>query len=122
MSYPRILVIDDEENFLGLLSKVLGKEGYEVRTTTDGNQALRWHEEEPFDLVFVDIRMRPIDGFSILDRVKNLEPGTKVVMLSTYPGDQTRAMAFLKGAVEYLVKPIDIDVLKETVREHLLPP
>ncbi|MBI3610801.1 MAG: response regulator [Nitrospirae bacterium] len=121
MGYPKILVIDNEENFLGLLSKIFGKEGYEVKTAADGTQALERLEEGPFDLALVDIRMAPIDGLSILDRIKKRHPYTKVIMITANPTDETRMFASLRGATAYLVKPIDINELKETVRGHLLP-
>jgi two-component system response regulator HydG len=122
MGKPRILVIDDEENFLSLLSKILGKEGYEVRTTTDGNQALGWFEQEPFDLALVDIRMQPMDGLSVLERIKRLRPDTMVIMMTAYPSEQTRTLAFLKGAADYMVKPFNINELTLAIRRRLLPP
>ncbi|HEY5594887.1 MAG TPA: response regulator [Nitrospiria bacterium] len=121
MGYPRILVIDDEENFLSLVSKVLGKEGYEVRTAVDTTEALKRLEEEPFDLALLDIRMHPIDGLTLLGQIKIRRPHLKVIMVTAYPADQTRTIALLKGAIAYLVKPLDINDLKETVRGHLLP-
>jgi two-component system response regulator HydG len=122
MGKPRILVIDDEENFLSLLSKILGKEGYEVRTTTDGNRALGWFEQEPFDLALVDIRMQPMDGLSVLERIKRLRPDTMVIMMTAYPSEQTRTLAFLKGAADYMVKPFNINELTLAIRRRLLPP
>lgn len=119
MGYSRILVIDDEENFLCLVSKILGKEGYEVKTAADATQALKRLEEEPFDLALLDIRMHPMDGLSILEQIKSRQPDTKVIMLTADPDDKTRTLAFLKGAIAYLVKPVDIDELKETVRGRL---
>ncbi|HTN42688.1 MAG TPA: response regulator [Nitrospiria bacterium] len=122
MGHPRILVIDDEENFLNLLSKILGKEGYEVRATFDGKQALGWFEQEPFDLVLADIRMQPMDGFSVLERIKSLRPDTKVIMMTAYPSESTRTLAFLKGAADYMVKPFNINELTLLIRRQLLPP
>lgn len=121
MGYPRILVVDDEENFLNLLSKILGKEGYEIRATADGDQALTWLEELHFDLAIVDIRMHPVDGFSVLERIRARHPGTKVIMMTAYPAVDTRTLSFRKGAIAYLVKPINIEDLKAAVRKHLLP-
>jgi DNA-binding NtrC family response regulator len=121
MGYPRILVVDDEENFLSLVTKVLGKEGYEVRTAADGNQAWAWLEKESFDLALIDIRMVPIGGLSLLNQIKESHPQIRVIMITAYPTPETRDLASLKGAVAYLVKPIDINELKDTVRGHLLP-
>jgi two-component system, response regulator, stage 0 sporulation protein F len=122
MGYPRILVIDDEENFLGLLAKVLGKEGYEVRTTTDGAQGLQWFEDEIFDLAVVDIRMHPLDGLSILERIRTRRPDAKVIIMTAYPDEESRSLAALKSATAYLVKPIEIDELKLAIRRHLPAP
>lgn len=119
MGNPRILVIDDEENFLGLLAKVLGKEGYEIRTTTDGAQGLQWFENESFDLSVVDIRMESLDGFSILERIRSRRPDAIVIMMTAYPDEKTRSLAALKSATAYLVKPIDMDELKQAIRRHL---
>jgi DNA-binding response OmpR family regulator len=121
MGCARILVIDDEENYLSLLSKILGKEGYEVRATTDGKQGLEWLENDPFDLALVDIRMHPMNGLSVLERIKSRLPDFKVILVTSYPDDESRTRALLLGATAYLVKPIDIDELKETIRGHLLP-
>lgn len=121
MGYPRILVVDDEENFLSLVTKVLGKEGYEVRTAADGNQAWAWLEKESFDLALIDVRMAPIGGLSLLNRIKESYPRIRVIMITAYPTPETRDLASLKGAVAYLVKPIDIYELKDAVRGHLLP-
>jgi two-component system response regulator (stage 0 sporulation protein F) len=62
-----------------------------------------------------------LDGLSILERIMSRRSEAKVIMLTAYPADKTQTLALLKGAIAYLVKPIDIDELKETVRGHLLP-
>ncbi len=120
MGNPRILVVDDEENFLRLLAKTLGKEGYEVKTASDGEEALRWLEEGPLDLVLIDIKMAPMDGLSLLEKVKRRSPRTKVIMITAYPTPKNRLVSFREGASEYLIKPVDMDELKETIRTTLL--
>lgn len=64
--HPKILAVDDEENFLHLLSHTLQKEGYEVRTALDGPEALRRLEQEEFDLALIDVRMTPMDGLHLI--------------------------------------------------------
>lgn len=122
MSYPRILIVDEEENFLNLFSKVLGKEGYEVRTELFGDGAMRLLEKEPFDLALIDHRVIPARGLSLLELIKKQFPRTKVIIMTAYPNTPTEEISYLKGAAAYLAKPIDLDHLKETVREHLFPP
>jgi len=120
MGYPSILVMDNEENFLGLIAKVLGKEGYDVRTTTDGVQGLKWFEAEPFDLAVVDIRMQPMDGLSILDRIRSRRSEAKVILVTAFPDEKDRNLAASKNATAFLVKPINIEEFKQTIRRHLL--
>ena len=121
MGYPRILVVDDEENFLSLLTKILGKEGYEVSTEANGKQALRLLEGNSFDLALIDIRMGLTSGLSLLDYIRRHHPQTRVVMMTAYPTEATRTLASIKGAAAYLAKPVDIMELKDVIRGLLLP-
>ena len=117
--YAKILAVDDEENFLHLLSHTLQKEGYAVRTATDGQEAMRRLEQEQFDLALIDIRMTPIDGLAVLGDIKKRYPHTKVIMITVYPSVETRSLSLQRGAERYLIKPIEIQELKKTIREML---
>jgi len=121
VAYPNILVIDGEDNFLSLVMRVLGKEGYQVYATRDGQDGLRRHDQKPFDLVIVDTHLHPLDGLSIIDHVKNRNQSTEVIVLTAFPTEETRSLAFIKGAKAYLSKPISIEELKTTVRQNLSP-
>ena len=115
----KILVVDDEENFLRLLTHTLKKDGYEVKTAADGQEALRLLEREKFDLALIDIRMTPMDGLAVLGGIKRQHPQTKVIMITAYPSAETRMLSFEKGAYRYLIKPIEIHELKEAIRAAL---
>ncbi len=117
--HTKILAVDDEENFLHLLSHTLQKEGYEVRTALDGLEALRKLEEEEFDLALIDVRMTPMDGLAVLGDIKKRYPHTKVIMITAYPTGETRRLSLQQGAVQYLTKPIEIQDLKLTIRQAL---
>jgi CheY-like chemotaxis protein len=117
--HPKILAVDDEENFLHLLSHTLQKEGYEVRTALDGPEALRRLEQEEFDLALIDVRMTPMDGLAVLGDIKRQYPHIKVIMITAYPSTETRRLSLQKGAVQYLVKPVDIQDLKQIIRQAL---
>lgn len=117
--HTKILAVDDEQNFLYLLSHTLQKEGYEVRTALDGPEALRKLEQEEFDLALIDVRMTPIDGLAVLGDIKKRYPHTKVIMITAYPTGETRRLSLQQGAVQYLTKPIEIQDLKLTIRQAL---
>ncbi|SRR5581483_3293811 len=117
MNDTPILVVDDEENLLVLLDRVLGKEGYAVRTAHDSRHALELVAANRFRAVVLDIKMFPIDGVSLLGMIKARAPETPVVMITAYPTADTRAESLQKGAAAYLTKPLDIAELKRVLRE-----
>ena len=90
----KILVVDDEENFLRLLTHTLKKDGYEVKTAADGQEALRLLEHEKFDLALIDLRMTPMDGLAVLGGIKRQSPHTEVIMITAYPSAETRMLSF----------------------------
>jgi two-component system, OmpR family, phosphate regulon response regulator OmpR len=121
MAYPRILVLDSEENFLNLLRRILGKEGYEVYATMNVQEGVGRHELNPFDLVIADSHLEALDGLAILERVKNRNGNTEVILITALSADRARSAAYLRGATAYLVKPIDIEELKGMIRKMLSP-
>jgi DNA-binding NtrC family response regulator len=116
-----ILVVDDEQHFLDLLIRILGKRGFKVHTAPSGAEALKLLEKESFDLALLDIRMGPMDGIHLLDEIKKRQPDVKAVMMTAYPTSETRGEAMNKGATAYLNKPIDIQELILMVDSLLRP-
>jgi DNA-binding NtrC family response regulator len=114
-----LLIVDDEENLLLLLERILSKEGYAVRTAPNSYQALRLLENDSFQLAILDIKMFPIDGLALLAEIKSRRPAIKVIMVTAYPTIDSRAESFRKGATSYLTKPLDIQQLKSVVRTLL---
>ncbi len=108
MERPRVLVVDDKENMLKLLARVLG-DAFDVETAPDGTRALALVASRPWDVVLTDIRMPGADGFELLAAVKATAPATEVVMMTGHAtvGDAVRAMKM--GAFDYLEKPFDPD-------------
>ncbi len=119
MASTKILVADDEENFLRLMLRTLKKEGYDVRTARDGKKALKCVENEPFDLVLLDLQMPGVDSLTTLREIKRRYPGLKVIMITAYPSLETRSVSLREGACDYLIKPVDISELKEAIRRAL---
>lgn len=100
----RILVVDDDEDVGFLFERLLGGP-QEVRRATDGFEAITHAEEEPFDLVFVDVRLPGIDGVQTLRRLKELAPDAVFIMMSGHEVSQEVREAFELGAQDFIAKP-----------------
>jgi two-component system response regulator HydG len=115
----RIIVVDDEENHRAMLRAVLQDAGYEVAEAGDGPEAIRAVEQEPFDLILLDIRMDTMDGIEALNEIRKISPFVPVLMMTAYASVKTAVEALKAGAFDYLTKPLDIDELKILVEKAL---
>jgi len=114
-----ILIVDDEENLLLLLERILSKQGYQVATARNSYDALALLETRVFQLAILDIKMFPIDGVVLLGEIKSRRPSIDVIMITAYPTVDTRDQCMKQGASTYLTKPVDIQELKSTVNNLL---
>jgi DNA-binding NtrC family response regulator len=114
-----VLIVDDEENLLLLLDRILSKDGYAVKTAPNSYRALDLLQNGRFQLAILDIKMFPIDGVALLSEIKNRSPSTQVIMITAYPTVDTRKECFRRGATSYLTKPLDIQQLKGVIRTAL---
>jgi len=105
----RILVADDEESLCWVLERGLRQVGYEVVVVKDGEAALRALEAEPFDLVFLDVRMPGLDGLTVLERARAARPDACVVVMTAHGTMDTAIKAMQRGAYDYLTKPFDLE-------------
>jgi DNA-binding NtrC family response regulator len=115
----KILVVDDEKSILDLLSVVLRKEGYSVLTSLSATQALNIINKEDLDLVLTDIKLPQMSGMEILKYVKAKKPGIPVIMITAYGTIKQAVEAFKEGAIDYVVKPFDMEELKIIVAQGL---
>lgn len=113
----QVLVVDDEEIARQNLEYILRKEGHQVATAANGQEALEQVKVREFDVVITDLKMDKMDGIQLLEWVKQLAPQTEVVMVTGYATVGTAVDALRKGAAHYLSKPIKLDELRNTVRE-----
>ncbi len=111
-----VLVVDDEENLLLLLDRVLSKEGYQVKTAIDGYEALEFLDENDVSVALIDIRMHPIGGIDLLVEIKKRSPSTHVIMISSFLTTETESRCIQSGAIDYLPKPLEIQKLKIALR------
>jgi len=107
-----ILIIDDEKSLVDLLAVVFKKEGYRVKTSLSANGALDLLEKEAFDLVITDIKMPQRSGMDILKAVKERSPEVPVIMITAYGSVKQAVDALKAGALDYVVKPFDVEELK----------
>jgi len=114
-SKATILVIDDEDHILKLYEKELSEDGYQVRTTTRGEEALRMVESEPPHLVILDIKLQDQNGLGILGDLRRINKNMPIILNSAYSTYKSDFQSWLADA--YLVKSPNLDELKEKIKE-----
>ena len=119
----RILIVDDDELFRGMLRLTLLRSGYEVDEAADGRQAIRLHESTPVDLVITDLIMPEQEGLDTIQQFRRRHPAVKIIAMSG--GGRIDARDFLKiarhlGAERTFAKPFENSELVAAIAE-LLP-
>ncbi len=115
----KILVVDDDENIRKTLSTILKNEGYAVDVAQNGNEAIKKAETSAYNVALIDIRLPDMEGIELLTKMKNAVPKTRKIIITGYPTLKNAVAAVNKNADAYLMKPVDIDKLLETIREQL---
>jgi two-component system nitrogen regulation response regulator GlnG len=105
----RILVADDEESLRWVLERGLRQAGYDVTAVADGEAAVAAFQSQPFDLVFIDVKMPGMDGLVALERLRELRSDAYVVVMTAHGSMDTAIKAMQRGAYDYLAKPFDLD-------------
>ena len=118
---PSILIVDDSETNLVLLTAVLGEGRWPVRTARSGADALKVMHSWVPDLILLDLLMPGIDGYQMLERLKSDERYSHipVIVISAVNDPDTRDKCLQKGAVDYLPKPVNIKELETKVKTLL---
>ena len=114
-----ILIVDDERSILELLSVILKKEGYAVLVNPGTPSIFEDIEQKEFDLVISDIKMPQVDGMEVLRRVKAEKPTVPVIMITAYASVKQAVEALRLGAMDYIMKPFDIEEIKVLVANGL---
>lgn len=114
-----ILVLDDVLDAAVLVSKILTRQGHNVHSFTEEQEAICHAEKHHLDLAILDIKLKKMSGIQVLEKLKEIKPALKVIMLTGYPTIETAREAMDLGAGEYCVKPIDKRELEEKVAEVL---
>jgi two-component system NtrC family response regulator len=112
-----ILVVDDEKNYLLVLSEILQDEGYEVLTALGGQEALEIQKSSDLDLILTDMKMPGMDGIELLENIKALDPDLPVIMMTAHGTIDKAVEAMQKGAYSYILKPFDNERLTIYVKK-----
>lgn len=107
-----ILIIDDEETQLVSLKSFLSKRGYKIFTSNSGEEGLKIAADNIIDIVLTDFKMPGWDGFTVLTKIKELNPEIDVVVMTAHGTIENAVKLMKSGAYDYLIKPIDLDELE----------
>jgi len=111
-----VLLVDDEEQFLRVLSERLTNRGLHVSSVTSGEEAVAQVESKSFDAIVVDLAMPGINGIQTLKRIKAKRPDLEIIILTGHATVKTGIEAMKLGAEDFLEKPVDLNVLLEKIR------
>lgn len=114
--FSKVLLVDDEREFVETLSERLQMRQMESEAVYDGQAALECVEKDDPEVMIIDLKMPGIDGIEVLRRVKQTRPEIEVIVLTGHGSEQDRTTCMSLGAFAYLQKPVDIDLLSETLR------
>ncbi|OGF47890.1 MAG: hypothetical protein A2452_11985 [Candidatus Firestonebacteria bacterium RIFOXYC2_FULL_39_67] len=114
-----ILIVDDEQNICNILARFLKKEGYETEIAKIGLDAVTIFKEKKPSLVLLDINLPDIDGIEVLRKIKEIDKGVPVIMITACMDSERVALTFRLGACDCIYKPFDFDYLKVTIKSLL---
>jgi response regulator RpfG family c-di-GMP phosphodiesterase len=115
----RVLVVDDEDSIRNAIGKFLRARGYDVTVTESGAGALDALQRERFDALLCDVRMPGMSGTQVVPRAIELRPDLAVLMLTAVNDASTATEALAQGAMDYLMKPVELDDLAKAVERAL---
>jgi two-component system response regulator PilR (NtrC family) len=114
-----LLIVDDELGMRQFLTHLFQREGHTVRVAENGRQAMTLLHESPADVLLSDVRMPDMAGIDLLRAAREFRPEVEVIMMTAFANVETAREAFLLGAYDFVQKPFDNDLLKETVARAL---
>ncbi|GAB6039993.1 sigma-54-dependent transcriptional regulator [Endothiovibrio diazotrophicus] len=119
MNSGAVLIVEDDPSLSEALCDTVELAGFPVLSATDGAKALEVLEREAVAMVVSDVRMRPMDGHTLLKRIRAVRPELPVVLMTAYGTIDRAVSAMQEGATDYLVKPFEAEVLVEMVERYM---
>jgi DNA-binding NtrC family response regulator len=117
IDHVRLLLIDDEEDFVNILSKRLNRRNMDVTKAFSGAEAVRVLRGQEFDVAVLDLKMEDMDGIEVLKILKMMDPRLVVIMLTGHGSAEAAEQGLKLGAFDYLAKPCVLKVLMEKIME-----
>jgi EAL domain-containing protein (putative c-di-GMP-specific phosphodiesterase class I) len=114
---PEVLVVDDDEALLRIMSIVLSRKGFRVETAPNGLAAMQALEKHAFDVILCDVDMPQMSGLALLETVRTRDLDVPVVLITGAPSVDAAMAAMEHGALRYLAKPVDAEVLLKVVND-----
>jgi len=117
MAEYRVLLVDDEEEFVSALSERLMLRGIAVDSALNGEEALARLVEKEFEVVILDVMMPGLGGLDVLRQIKATHPNTQVILLTGHGSTREGIEGMRLGAFDYLIKPVDIEEMLAKMKE-----
>ena len=114
-----ILIIDDEASLRQTLARILQRAGFEVTTAVNGKDGLALVVEQPFDLIYLDIRMPDVSGLDLLKTIHTKFPELPIILFTAQPDVNSAVEALRRGATDYLLKPLNPQTVIDRTRKIL---
>ena len=112
----RLLLVDDEEGYVKVLSKRLARRNMEVMTALSGAEGIQRLRKQDFDVAILDLKMEDMDGIEVLRVFKKMVPDLPVIMLTGHGTEKAAREGLDLGAFDYLTKPCDLEELVKKIR------
>jgi DNA-binding NtrC family response regulator len=113
----KVLIVDDEKDFLEIMAERMGARGMEVSTTASAEKALKMVLKESYDAVIMDLMMPEMDGFKALKLFKETRPDLQIILLTANVPEEKCIEAIKLGAMDVIEKPADLDLLTQKIEE-----
>lgn len=115
----RILVVDDDESIRKILTTILEEKGYVVDTAENGKEAIEKSKTKFYNVALIDIRLPDMEGTKLLTAIHETTPKMVKIIVTGYPSLQNAIEAVNKGADAYILKPLNMDNVLNSIKEYL---
>lgn len=115
-----ILAVDDEPEVLSLFKRILSAENVDLLPAANGTEALAIARRTHLDLAILDVKLPDVGGFEVLRRLRKIDPGLPVIVVTSYGSPETVRTSMRLGAFDCLTKPLDRQEIRRVVSEALL--
>ena len=113
----KVLIVDDEKDFLDIMAERMSARGMEVSTATSAENALKMVLKESYDAVIMDLMMPEMDGFKALKLFKETKPDVPIILLTANLTEEKCIEAIKMGAMDVIEKPADLNLLTQKIKD-----